>query len=388
MSVEERLTNLYNSFMEKPNIIYGVFKNFFGEEFVDMQNYPSLDEYINNAKMLHSEEFIMIDDTIEDSSFSRINILVRFPEVRIINENDKYIDIWELYARVTVTYSGTMRGDFRLNRSEYDLFQLRNGYMHSHISSIPFSRLTEFQSPCLGSGPIRGTIATLNDSGIEFDELRWELFCLELSKYVQVESLTGGPYHRLEELGDSSMRVQSVTWPMYRDSQLRSYSSLNTDLYKDFMMWLLRKKKLKFDFLNGYGIGMSYIQWTIFISNEFIEWYNIRYKEGVVTASYRELLLEGLLYRGVLNNNKIYTSRYSAADNYFQYVGRQVCIFKGEPVLFKIREGNTDTNDDNMSTFLAPVIVEHFYKCILEIVNYEYRNETQTTGTDKKVYFI
>ena len=88
MSVEERLTNLYNSFMEKPNIIYGVFKNFFGEEFVDMQNYPSLDEYINNAKMLHSEEFIMIDDTIEDSSFSRINILVRFPEVRVTNEND------------------------------------------------------------------------------------------------------------------------------------------------------------------------------------------------------------------------------------------------------------------------------------------------------------
>ena len=374
--------------MEKPNIIYGVFKNFFGEEFVDMQNYPSLDDYISNAKMLHSEEFIMADDMIDDSSFSRINILVRFPEVRITNENDKYIDIWELYAKVTITYSGTMCGDLRLNRSEYDLFQLRNGYMHSHISSIPFSRLAEFQSPCLGSGPIRGTIATLNYSGIEFDELRWELFCLELSKYVQVESLAGGPYHRLEELGDSSMRVQPVTWPMYRDSQLRSYSSLNTGLYKDFMMWLLRKKKLKFDFLNSYGIGMSYIQWTIFISNEFIEWYNIRYKEGEVAASYRELLLEGLLYRGVLNNNKIYTSRCSAADNYFQYVGRQVCIFKGEPVLFKMREGNTDTNDDNMSTFLAPVIVEHFYKCILEIVNYEYRNETQTTGTDKKVYFI
>lgn len=130
MSVEERLTNLYNSFMEKPNIIYGIFKGFFGEEFVDMQNYPSLDEYISNAKMMHSEEFIMVDNTIDDSSFSRINILVRFPKVRVTNENDKYIDIWELYAKVTITYSGTMRGDFRLNRSEYDLFQLRNGYMH------------------------------------------------------------------------------------------------------------------------------------------------------------------------------------------------------------------------------------------------------------------
>lgn len=36
--------------MEKPNIIYGIFKGFFGEEFVDMQNYPSLDNYISNAK--------------------------------------------------------------------------------------------------------------------------------------------------------------------------------------------------------------------------------------------------------------------------------------------------------------------------------------------------
>lgn len=69
--------------MEKPNIIYGVFKNFFGEEFVDMQNYPSLDDYISNAKMMHSEEFIMADDMVDDLSFSRINILVRFPEVRI-----------------------------------------------------------------------------------------------------------------------------------------------------------------------------------------------------------------------------------------------------------------------------------------------------------------
>lgn len=53
--------------MEKPNIIYGIFKGFFGEEFVDMQNYPSLDEYISNAKMMHSEEFIMVDNTIDDS---------------------------------------------------------------------------------------------------------------------------------------------------------------------------------------------------------------------------------------------------------------------------------------------------------------------------------
>ena len=37
------------------------------------------------------------------------------------------------------------------------------------------------------------------------------------------------------------------------------------DRYKDFMMWLLRKKKLKFDFLNGYGIGtVSYTHLDVY----------------------------------------------------------------------------------------------------------------------------
>lgn len=38
---------MYNSIMEKPNIIYDIFKDFYGEEFVDMQNYLSLEGYIS-----------------------------------------------------------------------------------------------------------------------------------------------------------------------------------------------------------------------------------------------------------------------------------------------------------------------------------------------------
>ena len=69
--------------------------------------------------------------------------------------------------------------------------------MHSHISSIPFGNFTFFQSPCTGSGPINNTICSLSR---DFDANLWRLFCLELSKYVEVESIAGTPYHRLEGL--------------------------------------------------------------------------------------------------------------------------------------------------------------------------------------------
>ena len=200
--VKEKLTVMYNNLMEKPNMLFDIFKDFYGEEFVDMQGYLSLEQYISEVTSNTSEDYILLSSIpLLSDRFLSIFILVRFPEVRVTNENDKFIDIWELYAKVLFDWKGKFR-EFTLNRSEYNLFQLAHNYMHSHISGIPLNNPTTFQHPCLGSGPIRATIANLADN---FDELRWQLFCLELSKYVQVESLSGGPYHILENLGDRNM---------------------------------------------------------------------------------------------------------------------------------------------------------------------------------------
>lgn len=381
---------MYNSIMEKPNIIYNIFKDFYGEEFVDMQNYPSLEEYISYINNHCSDGYIIkINEPLGTRLFSEIFILVRFPEVRVTNENDRYIDIWELYAKVTFSWTGKSRGDFLLNRAEYDVFQFQNGYMHSHIRSIPAGDFKSFQSPCLGSGPIRDTLAML---AADFDELRWQLFCLELSKYVQVESLAGGPYKRIENLGKNSMSPGESNWFMNSDNNLPHFDSFNTEKVRQFVKWLLERKKLKFDFANGsYGISMSYITWKIFLSNEFIEWYNIQYAEGNVTASYLDLLAEGLLIKGIIDNGKFFYDNSTRASNCIRYVGMKVCTFKGKDVRLVIRDLNSRANDNNLSNFINNNLAEHIYKCILEVVNYKYGNnseETQTTGPNKTVIYI
>ena len=133
-------------------------------------------------------------DTIEDivsSKFNNMFILVHFPHVRITNEHDRYVDINHLWAKIKITSEGTMNGNFTLNRSEYQAIHFMSNYMHSHVSSIPRDDLTRFMSPCTGDGPINSTISSLYR---EFDSDLWQLFCLELSKYVTVESISGRPW--------------------------------------------------------------------------------------------------------------------------------------------------------------------------------------------------
>lgn len=382
--IEVKIKEMYDYLMEKPRIIYNVFKDFYGESLVDMQNYPSYEEYKAFICINNSEESILTLNNFEGSiKFENIFILVRFPTIRVTNENDKYIDIWELYAKVTFDFQGKIRGSFKFIRAEYDTIQLANDYMHSHISGIP-NDSSEFRSPCLGSGPIRNTIASLS---ADFDELRWQLFCFELNKYVQVESLSGVPYKRLEVVGMVNLGYGENSWKMLDGNNPINYLGMH-NFIKDFIKWLINQKKLKFNFKGSFGIGMSYIEWRVFISNAFIEWYNVQFSEKKIKTTYRELLSSGFLKRGIIKNNMIRYEK-SRVYDYSNKVGEYVCTFKNLPVLFKIRDLNN--SNDNMSTFLNSSVSEYIYKCILETVNYNYGNsntETQTAGVNQTTFYL
>lgn len=388
----DKITSIYNRIMEKPNIIYNIFKDFYGEKYVDMQNFLSLEDYAAYMKREFLESTIL--DTKTDllgyRRFQDINILVRFPEVRVTNENDKYIDIWELYAKIYFNCFGLMTNSFVLNRSEYDVFQFRNLYLHSHVPGISYTHLADFQSPCLGQGPIRATIGSLF---ADFDELRWQLFCFELSKYVEVESLSGGPYKKLESLGSNSMRRGEGDWYMNTSNIVPEFTCLPKDKIKEFVEWLIKKKKFVFDYYNGsYNIGMSYINWRVFISNEFIEWYNIQFKEGHVTATYEDLLDRDLLKKGIISNNFIYYDSQYSVDNFTKYVGQKICTFKGKDVTLVIRDLEKEKTERNFSNFLNPLLAEYIYKCILKVLNYKHgrynTQKTETTGVGTTTIYL
>jgi hypothetical protein len=421
--IEEKIEELYNSLMDKPLRVLGIFNDFFGEDKVDMQGYWSLDKFkswINieplstyipdgNIVSMNMNDWSMyktwsitdlpgdqvekvvnvltnttVKERIGNAKFNGIFILVHFPHVRVTNEHDRFVDINHLWAKVKVSYNGTLNGGFTLNRSEYTLLHIRSHYMHSHISSIPTGDFTQFQNPCTGRGPINGTISALNR---DYDEDMWNMFCLELSKYVTVESVAGVPYNYLEKLGTNDMEVGVDRFITYLSPNYYG-DTLSTDKLGDFVRHFINTKKLKFNYVNGsYSIGMSLPEYIILISNEFISWYNDLFNKGEVTNTFDNLKTRKLLRECIIDNGKIYYDRSrNNVNNYAQYIGKKVCVFKGREITVDITD-IAEVRNENKSIILNTQTALYILNIILKVLNYRYgRNkathESNQLGTE------
>ena len=421
--IEEKIEELYNSLMDKPLRVLGMFNDFFGEDKVDMQGYWSLDKfkswmnieplstYIPNGNIvsMNRNDWSMyetqaitdlpgdqvekvvnvltdnrVKERIGNAKFNGIFILVHFPYVRVTNEHDRFVDINHLWAKVKVMYNGTLNGGFTLNRSEYTLLHIRSHYMHSHISGIPTGDFTQFQNPCTGSGPINGTISALNR---DYDEDMWNMFCLELSKYVTVESVAGVPYNYLEKLGTNDMEVGADRFITYLSPNYYG-DTLSTDKLRDFVRHFINTKKLKFNYVNGsYSIGMSLPEYIILISNEFISWYNDLFNKGEVTNTFDNLKTRELLRECIIDNGKIYYDMgRNNVNNYAQYIGKKVCVFKGREITVDITD-IAEVRNENKSIILNTQTALYILNIILKVLNYRYgRNkathESNQLGTE------
>lgn len=421
--IEEKIEELYNSLMDKPLRVLGIFNDFFGEDKVDMQGYWSLDKFKSwmnieplstyipdgNIVSMNMNDWSMyktwsitdlpgdqvekvvnvltnttVKERIGNAKFNGIFILVHFPHVRVTNEHDRFVDINHLWAKVKVSYNGTLNGGFTLNRSEYTLLHIRCHYMHSHISSIPTGDFTQFQNPCTGRGPINGTISVLNR---DYDEDMWNMFCLELSKYVTVESVAGVPYNYLEKLGTNDMEVGVDRFITYLSPNY--YESVITpDKFREFVRYFISSKKLKFNYVNGsYSIGMSLIEFIVLISNEFIKWYNDQFNKEELTAKFAELKRKDILKECIIDNGKIYyeTGR-TNVNNYLGYIGKKVCMFKDREITISITD-IAEVGNENKSIILNTQTALYILNIILKVLNYRYgRNkathESNQLGTE------
>lgn len=421
--IEEKIEELYNSLMDKPLRVLGIFNDFFGEDKVDMQGYWSLDKFKSwmnieplstyipdgNIVSMNMNGWSMyktwsitdlpgdqvekvvnvltnttVKERIGNAKFNGIFILVHFPHVRVTNEHDRFVDINHLWAKVKVSYNGTLNGEFTLNRSEYTLLHIRSHYMHSHISSIPTGDFAQFQNPCTGRGPINGTISTLNR---DYDEDMWNMFCLELSKYVTVESVAGVPYNCLEKLGTNDMEVGVDRFITYLSPNY--YERVITpDKFREFVRYFISSKKLKFNYVNGsYSIGMSLIEFIVLISNEFIKWYNDQFNKEELTAKFADLERYDILRECIIDNGKIYYDRgRNNVNNYAQYIGKKVCVFKGREITVDITD-IAEVRNENKSIILNTQTALYILNIILKVLNYRYgRNkathESNQLGTE------
>ena len=418
--ISKNLEDVYYRIMDIPNKILEIFNDFYGEERVDLQQTMPLDQFIASAlehsvlpDILNSGENITIPsshtlnevlykplrdlpDELLHQIFNkpllnilktslralmpRLVILVHFPQVRITNEFDKFVDINHLYAKIQFNVKGSLYGGFTLNRSDYSLLHIRNSYMHSHVSDIPFTDFRNFQSPCLGQGPIRDTIASLQRI-CDFD--LWQLFCLELDKYVHVESIAGTPYHRLESLKESNKPI-SESRIIVRGGQI---TNVFKPYFKKFCLYFLAQKKLRYNYVHGsFGLAMSYTDYMVTLSNEFINWYNQESAKGNMSSyDLSWFLTNNILFKGIISDNKIYTDESpQVVADYVRYVGREVCTVKGKKVTVTISDFEANT-DNNKVILLNEDIAARLLTLILQIINYKYGKEERRTPREDSI---
>lgn len=440
--IKKQVHELYDSIMERPNQILQFFQDFFGEGRVDMQGFPSKDEFCGNLSTRMIDRFITREEVINSTAyinmsgedqllvrtfwdnkeawsysvttdavlaqyflpimkeklgnmvFNNLFILIYFPTVRITNEFDKYVDIKDLWLKVPFNWQGKGKGYFGVNRSNYPLNHFKRGYMHSHVSSIPTSNFENFQTPCTGRGPINSSLSTL---AIGYDEAIWQLLCLELDRYVRVESIDGVPYHRLENTPAPEMEDAKDKFSMQSLKGVVHYSSIfGREQFKLFIKYLLETKKIRFNYSNGsYGIGMSFIDTVVLISNEFISWYNTEYNKHTFDLSYHDLVSNGIIEECIITNGKVYLPRpvrRGSSNDYQRYVGKKICTFKGREITLTI-DGVLSSEEEslNRTRILNLQYIEAIVCSILRILNYGYGREERSetsTGVSPQTRYI
>lgn len=424
--IDQALDTLYERVMEMPNKVLDIFNNFFGEDKVDMHflskvelissvlgmptwdifwranmrdKFPAHGLYRDVALAdidfthLPEECTSALIETILSNSFTGYcksgrngYILVHFPRTVVTNEYDKSTVVRHLYVKVPITVTGGENGLFTMNRSEYTIAELHSNYMHSHASHIPKDDFHNFVSCCLGSGPLNNTQTTLS---MGFDEDRWNLFCLELSKYVEVESIAGAPYHRLERIGLNSYRVENVD-RLYNVNNV--YIPMGAgpikEVIAEFLSYYLDHNNLTFSYRNGiYSLGMPFIEYLIHLSNSFIEYVNSKPELSHVAINNSNIIdsyviKDGELYR---KSNEIN----SLIEKYREYVGKEICTFKGEPVTVTITDlERIDSSTENNARLINISLASQLLNRILRTINYRYgRNQESPDSTPGKVRY-
>ena len=391
------VNQLYQHLFEKPLSIYEIFKGFFGEDFVDIQTHQgreltsfkeylcakicdetsfsneAIEEICNQSFEVTEEQLTDLENTVKDKRFI---IYVWWPRVTVTNEYNKSVNIQDLYAKIEIQNDGTIPYEcngFRLNRATYTREQFMSGYMHSHINTIPKNNFTQFQIPCLGSGPIISTIGTLKN---DYDEATWMLFCQELSMYVTVESIAGGPYHKMETIGNVSQNLMYTGYNFGYAGKTDFLSQFTNDDLKKFIQYYLKHGHLSLRYMNNvFTWGMPYYEYIIDISNSFIDFYN---KYCSTTArNLNNCFSKGILKQVIVADGKFYNEGdYNSFDinNFNEYQNKLVLVFKGKEIRTTIINNKQET-ESTLTTVISNNVAMFILQKILRTINFRYKNE-------------
>lgn len=372
MTIDE-LKDKYYTPTESVNTVYDIFKDFFNEVRVDLQVNKAFRKYLEDL-LEEPSEFTLnrlsdynLNTKLDIADFINTYyqeppffIFVHFPDVTITNEHNDSININDLYARIPIYWNGTLNRRFEMIVTTYTRTLFNAGYCHSHLHTL-YGNKPYFDTPCLGTGPLVETCSVLTSN---FTEDNWRLFCVELSRYVTVESLLGTPYYRITNITDKSNNKPIKVY--YVHSYILNYKELFIETIRN----LISKKLLNFKYVNGeYNFANSEAELIRIISNEFITIYNDKFNKKEVTETLQQLANRGFIKKVKYFNDNYYfigtvRDRIPSNDVLFTFKGKDI-----KTVITK------DITNVRQIYILNPNKVSYIATKLLEFINMNYGKE-------------
>lgn len=383
--LEKPYKDIKNS--EFPNVLYKFASILYGEENVDV--FFSLEAINKETKASSYIEYVPMNKITELYENNKIEniilyLLIKFDKVLIKNSQDRQHLMTDFYVRFKFClldeyfnpkndfYSLVGIEGIRLSATPLEIYK---GYSFSHISAYPGN----WGGFCAGGGDFGNSINLLYSCRLftewKIKDLFTPIYLLE--GYVSWESLSGGPYKRLERLYEKEN--QEV------DNYIRNGIHNNTPLEfanklmeQEFFVDLFYKYKI----MDRYNIRGIISEFNSQLKNEeiinqlfnmYMEIYaydikhNPELKEQVLNYTIKDKI--EVLYK------KMFLSKYDLSSFYIILeknesdisivIPNTTITFKGEPVIFKLTEDKEEEKAEHDFS-LGLVIIYMMIKKLME----------------------
>ena len=214
-------------------------------------------------------------DIIETTN-TGTSVYIWFPKETISNSKGQKHTIYDLYIKINFVNSRFV--DMRTIRTSFTLAELHSGYSHSHSPSQPcvhtgatIRTYTSERSCCLGTGPLNQLMGDYIDSNILMS------LCIYIEKWVRWESLEGGPYARIEQIGNIGLTTSSLPQSLPSLKALLESCYIPKSLIQN-LNWSVVKKEYKI--LNP----IEYFMLGIIIPSEKYYTYRL-YPSGIIGSN-------------------------------------------------------------------------------------------------------
>ena len=288
---------------------------------------------------------------------------IHIPEKTVTNEYGRTHKVYDGYVKFSLNANLKLRDYPLYTRSRMTKKEIISGYAFSHAYVLkeedliyaknhPNSAAEQlFKNLCFGSGPIVTSISRIREVN---SEENWRIFFNDLDSYLEVESISGGPYVRMESINGSEIILYLVSGLCNIDR----LTPFGKSVINHFLIFL--NEEHWFDNITYYNSnGIPKIQNALSELYESLNEYFSKFKDKVKDFYYKtdndvpfdiQDALRNLTctYKFIEENRVV--SDFSAFessidDNLFPI--DMGFTFNGEPVKFTILEDTESSNSEN-----------------------------------------